>query len=234
MIAEECKKLRQQLEELALAQERETVHNQLEQRRCELVEVRDMLLAVTNALKAISARTKLVGDLDAANCIERVRKIRESLLADPLSITKGRQFTDMRKAFEKFATDGIACREATWAQFMPRAKPSVDENQLMQAESLPSHAKIAAKIRLRAKDASRLGKNPPLNEEHFIALESVWEDISTMCEQLPPVADDPEVRKFLKASNSPEGASLEMLTEEVLAWLKEKQMNDKFRINNIS
>jgi hypothetical protein len=234
MIAEECKKLRQQLEELALAEERETVHDQLEQRRSELVEVRDILLAVTNSLKALSARTKLVGDLNPAKCLERVRKVRESLLIDPLSITKGRQFTDMRKAFEMFATDGNACALATWAQFMPRAKPSVDENQLMQAESLPSHAKIASKIRLRAKDASRLGRNPPLNEQEFLALESVWEDISTMSDQLPPAAQDPEVQEFLKASNSPEGASLKMLTEEVLAWLSEKQMVDKFRINNIS
>ena len=147
MIAEECKKLRQQLEELALAEERETVHDQLEQRRCELVEVRDMLLAVTNSLKAISARTKLVVDLDAEKCLDRVRKIRESLLADPLSITKGRQFTDMRKAFEKFATDGNACAEATWLQFMPRARPSVDTNQLAQAEQQKDFKAIAGKLK---------------------------------------------------------------------------------------
>lgn len=233
MIAEECKKLRQQLEELALAEERETVHDHLEQRRCELVEVRDMLLAVTNSLKAISARTKLVGDLDAEKCLDRVRKIRESLLSDPLSITKGRQFTDMRKAFEKFATDGSACAEATWSQFMPRARPSVDTNQLAQAEQQKDFKAIAVKLKNRAKYAEQLAKNPPANEEDFAEIESAWDDIREMIAALPDVADDPVVQEFLKAANSSGGASIDLLTDEVRAWLQENKIADKYRITTM-
>ena len=106
MIAEECRKLREQLEEVAEAEKRENIHGQLESRRVELAEIRDTLLSVTESLKAISARSALASELDPTKCIDRVRKIRESLQADPLSITKGRQFTDMRKAFEKFASEG--------------------------------------------------------------------------------------------------------------------------------
>lgn len=233
MIAEECKKLRQQLEELALAEERETVHDQLEQRRCELVEVRDMLLAVTNSLKALSARTGLVGDLDPAKCLDRVRKVRESLLVDPLSITKGRQFTDMRRAFEKFATDGSACAEATWAQFMPRAKPSVDMNQLAQAEQQNDFKSIAVKLKNRAKYAEQLGKKPPANEEDFAEIESAWDDIRQMMAALPDVADDPVVQEFLKAANSSGGASIELLTDEVRTWLQENKIADKYRITTM-
>jgi hypothetical protein len=230
MIAEECKKLRQQLEELALAEERQTVHDQLEQRRCELVEVRAMLLAVTNSLKAISARTKLVGDLDSAKCLVLVRKIRESLLADPLSITKGRQFTDMRKAFEKFATDGGLCAEATWAQFMPRTRPSVDTNQLAQAEQQKDFNAIAVKLRNRAKYAEQLAKKPPANEEDFAEIESAWADIREMIAALPDVADDPVVQEFLKAANSCGGAPINLLTDEVRAWLQENKIADRYRI----
>ncbi len=233
MIAEECKKLRQQLEELALAEERETVHEQLEQRRCELVEVRDMLLAVTNSLKAISARTKLVGDLDAEKCLDRVRKIRESLLADPLSITKGRQFSDMRKAFEKFATDGSACAEATWAQFMPRARPSVDRNQLAQAEQQKDFKALAVKLKNREKHAEQLAKRPPANEQEFAEIESAWYDIREMMAALPDVTDDPVVQKFLKAANSSGGASIDLLTEAVRAWLQENKIADKYRITTM-
>ena len=114
MIAEECKKLREQLEEVAKAEERENIHEQLESRRMELAEIRDTLLAVTDSLKAFSARNiELLGELDSTKCIDRVRNIRESLQTDPLSITKGRQFSDMRKAFEKFATEGADCAQAT-------------------------------------------------------------------------------------------------------------------------
>ncbi len=230
MIAEECKKLRRQLEELALAEERKSVHDQLEQRRYELAEVRDVLLAVTNSLQAISARTKLVGYLDAEKCLDRVRKIRELLLADPLSITKGRQFTDMRKAFEKFATDGKACAEATWHQFMPRARPSVDPNQLAQAEQQKDFKAIAAKLKNREKYADQLAKKPPANEEDFAEIESAWNDIRQMIAALPDVADDPVVQEFLKAANSSGGASIDLLTDEVRAWLQENEITDKYRI----
>ena len=233
MIAEECKRLRQQLEELALAEVRETVHAQLEQRRCDLVEVRDMLLVVTNSLKAISARTKLVGDLDAEKCLDRVRKIRESLLADPLSITKGRQFTEMRKAFEKFATDGIACAETTWSLFMPRARPTVDTNQLAQAEQQKDFKAIAVKLKNRAKYAEQLAKKTPANEEDFAEIESAWDDIREMMAVLPDVADDPVVQEFLKAANSFGGASIDLLTDEVRAWLQENKIADKYRITTM-
>jgi hypothetical protein len=233
MIAVECRNLRQQLEELALAEERKTVHDQLEQRRCELIEVRDMLLEVTNSLKAISARTKLVGDLDAEKCLDRVRKIRESLLDDPLSITKGRQFTDMRKAFEKFATDGKACAEATWLQFMPRARPSVDPTQVAQAEQQKDFKAIAAKLKNREKYAEQLAKKPPANEEDFAEIESTWNDIREMIAALPDVADDPVVQEFLKAANSSGGASIDLLTDEVRAWLQENKIADKYRITTM-
>ena len=233
MIAEECKKLRQQLEELASAGEREQIHDQLEQRRCELVELRDVLLAATNSLKALSARTGLVGDLDPARCLDRVRKIRESLSTNPLSITQGRQFSDMRKAFEKFATDGSACGEATWAQFMPRAKPSVDTNQLAQAEQQNDFKGIASELKNRARYAEQLGKKPPANEGAFAEIESAWEEIREMMAALPDVADDPVVQAFLKAANSSGGACIELLTDEVRAWLQENKIADRYRITTV-
>jgi hypothetical protein len=233
MIAEECKKLCEQLKELKEAKEREHAHEQLEQRRRELVEVRDMLLAVTNSLKALSARTGLLGELDPTKCLERVRKIRQSLSDNPLNITQGRQFTDMRRAFEKFANEGNACAEATWAQFMPRARPTVDANQLVQAEQQNDFKAIAFKLKDRAKHAGQLEKKPPANEEEFTVIESTWDDIREMIALLPDVADDPVVQAFLKAANSSGGAPIELLTDEVRAWLQENRIADKYRITTM-
>ena len=234
MIADECKKLREQLEEVAKAEERENIHEQLESRRVELADVRDALLAVTDSLKAFSARNiELVGSLDPTKCLDRVRRIRESLQDDPLSITKGRQFTDMRKGFEKFATEGTECVQVTWGQFMPRAKPSVDTNQLAQAEQQNDFKTIALKLRTRAKYAEKRGKNPPATEDDFAELESAWEDIREMMAALPDVADDPLVQEFLKAANSSGGASIDLLTDEVRDWLQENNIADKYRITTM-
>ena len=116
MIAEDCQKLRAQLEEVAKAEEREKVVEQLESRRTELLALRETVTLATDSLKAISSRTEIAGKLDSTKAIERVQKIRESLMTDPLSITKGRDFSNLKKAFEKFAEVGSAAVEATWAK----------------------------------------------------------------------------------------------------------------------
>ncbi len=233
MIAEECRKLREQLEEVAESEKRENIHKQLESRRDELAKIRDTLLSVTDTLKAISARCELASELDPTKCIDRVRKIRESMQTDPLSITKGHQFTNMRKAFEKFATEGSECAHATWAKYMPRAKPSVDTNQLAEAEQQNDFKTTVLKLRTRAKYAEKLGREPPANEDDFAELESAWEDIREMMAALPDVAPDPLVQEFLKAANSPAGASIDSLTDEVRSWLQENNIAEKYRINTM-
>lgn len=233
MIADECKNLLAQLEEVAQAQEREKVVEQLESRRSELLELRDAVLKVTDSLKAIANRTEIVGKLDSAKAIERVQKIREALMKDPLSITKGRDFFSMKKAFEKFTEDGRTAVEATWNQYMPKARPLIDTIQLTQAEIQKDSKATASQLRVRAKHAEKIGKNPPANEEDFQELESVWNDIRRMIEELPPVAPDPKVQEFLKAANSQGGAPLELLTDEVRAWLNDSKVAVNYRITTM-
>lgn len=233
MIAQECKKLREQLEEVAMADERENIVEQLESRRADLIELRDSVVAVSNTLKALSARTRIIGELDSAKCLERIRKIREALAQDPLSITKGRDFSSMKTTFEKFAKDGTVSAEKTWEQYMPRARPTVDTNQLTQAEQQKDFATIALKLKTRAKHAEKIGKVPPANEEDFVEIETVWEDIRQMMSELPDVADDPLVQEFLKAANSPAGASIDLLTDDVRTWLSENNIAEKYRITTM-
>jgi hypothetical protein len=51
-----------------------------------------------------------------------------------------------------------------------------------------------------------------------------------MIAELPAVSDDPLVQEFLKAENSRTGASLDLLTEEVRAWLKRNKITNKYCI----
>lgn len=233
MIAEECKKIRAQLEEVAQAEERENVVEQLESRRTELLTLRESVILVTNSLKAISSRTEIVGKLDPTKAIERVQKIREALMTDPLSITKGREFSNMKKAFEKFAADGIAVAVATWEQYIPKARPTVDTNQLAQAAQQKDFATIAMQLKTTVKYAEKICKKLPSNEEEFLEIESAWADIRRMISQLPDVTNDPKVQEFLKAANSQSGASIELLTEEVRAWLRQNNVTEKYRITTM-
>jgi len=232
MIAEECKLLREQLEEVAKAGEREKIVLQLEERHQELLELRELVLSATRASTALKTRTDIVGKVDATTAFKHVQKLREALKADPQSVTKGRDLTYMKKAFQKFAEAAEKATEATWDQYKPRARPNVDANQVAQAEQQEAFKTMAMQLRTRAKHADQLSKKPPATEEAFVELETTWNDVRELIEALPAVADDPRVREFLKAANSTKGAALELLTDEVRQWLTENNTADKYRIFN--
>ena len=110
MIAEECKQLRQQLEEVSKAEVREKIVLQLEERHTELVQLKETVLAVTASLKAMSKRTDISDQLDSTKAHERIQRIREALREDPQKISQGVNLTNMKKALIKFADLG----EASW------------------------------------------------------------------------------------------------------------------------
>jgi hypothetical protein len=233
MIADECRELRIQLEEVAKAKERENVVKQLEARQTELNDLRTAVLSVANSLNAIALRTKIIAKPDSSKCIERVRTICQALNSDPLSITKGRDFSLMKRAFEKFIEDGNAAAVESWEQYLPKAQPKIDTNQIAQAEQQDAFKSKASQLRLRARQAEQLAKDPPADIQALSELEATWEGIRELIAELPAVSNDPIVQEFLKAANSRMGAPLELLTDEVRKWLQDNNISDKYRITTM-
>jgi hypothetical protein len=233
MIEDDCKKLRHQLEQVAWAESNEKIVEQLNFRKQDLHILKEKVIAATTAFQAIASRTAIIGKLDATKAFKRVQALRVALMDDPQSITKGRDLTNLTSAFDKFTDDVTKATTATWEQYLARTRPNVDLNQLAQAEQQEAFKTKVAQLKSRFKEAESLSKNPPATEAKFAELEAVWEEIRTLRESLPSVTDDPKVREFLKAANAPKGASLEMLTAEVLAWLNENKTHDKYRIFNV-
>ena len=233
MIAEDCKSLRSQLEQVAKAELNEKITEQLNERRKELLELKTRVVAAVDSLQALAKRTKIDGKLDATKAFERVKKVREALKSDPQSITRGQDFTNMTRAFEKFAEEASKATALTWKQYLPLSRPKVDANRIAQAEQQEAFRTKAIQLKVRAKHAEDTSKHSPLTEAKFVELEAVWEDIRELLEALPAVTNDPKVREFLKAANSSKGASLDLLTDEVIAWLRENNSLDKYRIVNL-
>ena len=233
MIVDGCKKLRQQLEKVAKAEANEKTVEQLNLRKKELLELKDKVIAATVSLQAIGRRTEIIGKFNATKAYERVKKMRIALKDDPQSITNARDLTAMASAFNKFTEHVIAATNATWEQYLPRARPNVDANQVAQAEQQEAFKKKADELRSRVKHAEFLSKGPPATESEFVQLVTVWQAIRILIASLPAVTKDPKVRDFLKAANSPNGAALDMLTKEVLLWLNENKASDKYRIVNL-
>ena len=233
MIADDCKKLRQQLELVAKAKANEKIVEQLNLRKNELLQLKNKVVAATVSLEAVGSRTKIIGKLDATKAYERVQKLRIALKDDPQTITNGRDLTNMSSAFNKFTEHVLAATTATWDQYLPRAQPNVDANQIAQAEQQEAFKKTVRELKSKVELAEFLSKSHPTSETGFVTLETVWQDIRILIESLPAVTNDPKVREFLKAANSPNGAPLDMLTKEVRLWLNENKASDKYRIVNM-
>ena len=232
MIAADCKSLRLQLEQLTKAKLNEQIVSQLNERQTELLELKEKVVAAVVSLQALVNRTTIVGKLDATKALDRVQKLREALKSDPQSITRGRDLTYMRREFEKFATDATETTKLTWDQYLTRACPNIDANQIAQAEQQEAFKEKVTQLRSRVKQAGQSSIRAPLTEADFVELEAVWKKIRELLEAFPAVTNDPKVREFLKAANSSKGASLDLLTEEVILWLKENKTHDKYRIFN--
>jgi hypothetical protein len=230
MIAEECRTLRNQLEELAQAEARQGIVEQLESRHEVLVTLRDSVVTATSALCALAARTTIVGDIDGSKARDRLQTVRAALNDDPQRITKGRDFTNMKSALEKFADAARQATENTWNQYVSRVRPTINKDQLKEAELQDAFKLTVQKLESSTTSADRISRKPPANEDEFAALEAAWEEIRDLIEELPAAASDPAIREFLKAANSQRGASLDLLTDAVRQWLADNETTDRYRI----
>jgi hypothetical protein len=230
MIAEECRTLRHQLEGVDRAEDRRRTVENLNVRYDDLEKLRETVLSATTALRAIAARTAIKGTIDGTKAQSRLKSIRQALQDDPQSITKGRDFSLMKSALEKFAASVVKATEETWDQYVVNARPAIDVNRVKEAELQDAFKHTVRKLESSTKEADQKSRRPPANEEQFAALEATWEEIRDLIDELPSAANDPVVREFLKAANSKEGADLNQLTDAVRDWLSENQTSDRYRI----
>ena len=234
MIADQCKKLKSHLEEVAKSNEREIIVQQLEGPQADLKEIRDAVLAANESLAALKRRTSTInGTIDGTKAFERVKQLRETLASDAGSLTKGRNLTNTKKAFEKISKQTAEAIETTWEQYKSKAQPTPDANQIGQAEQQEAYRNDVAQLKAAFKTAEQIGRRAPANEDEFIELENTWNHIRQLIERLPVATDDPDVKKFLRAVNSREGATLDLLNAAVQLWLEENKSTHKYRIHNI-
>lgn len=231
MIASESEKLRDLLRELEKAKSNERVVNSLNERQQDLVELRNSMRTAFDSFAVLNKRITVKQKPDGEKSLTYIGGLRETLKADPEGITKGRDFTRMKKAVDKLADElGTTTIEA-WKDFVAKSQPKLDANQVGQARQLQAHKEDVQKLEDLNSQSKKLSRQPPENEEAFAGLESHWVTIRTLISSLPSPSDNPEIQAFLESANSREGAQLELMTEEVIDWLKKQKMSKKFRIH---
>jgi hypothetical protein len=230
MIAEECRSLRDQLQEVARAGEREKTWNGLQDRQDDLQTLRDEVLAATKSMAALQRRTPLIGNVDGSKALSRVSALRAALATDPDSITKGKDFAYLKAAFKKFAEQAEAAVKESWVPYRNKVQPIVDQAQLTQARTQADFRATVSQLEANVRNAELLGRNPPRDEVEFQRIEELWSLIRKQINDLPVASPFPEVQKFLRAANSGDGAPLELLTDRVQEWLTSNHAQAKYRV----
>jgi hypothetical protein len=166
---------------------------------------------------------------DAATLIAALQKVRANLADDPFSVTKGRDYKTLLKHLDELLNQFRDQIVREWAAWVDRQTARIDEAELARYEAMPRFAQVTTDVRRLRKLVADFPKVLPTDEADFKikkdALDSLRGQIATL-----PRTDDPEVRAFLDAANGPNGAALNVLTPKVVAWLKEQELYERYRI----
>jgi hypothetical protein len=168
---------------------------------------------------------------DVAALKAALEKVRANLAADPFAVTKGRDYKALLKHLDELLDEfrGQVVRE--WGAWTDRQTARIDDGELARYEAVPGFAEVVADVRRLRTLVAGLPKDLPANDEGF---EKAKDALDTLREQIAklPRTDDPEIRAFLDAANGPDGASLDLFTPKVAAWLKEptQGLYERYRI----
>jgi hypothetical protein len=163
---------------------------------------------------------------DADQPMQRAVDMQETLQANPEDVTRGHNFTSLKKSFDKLAEQIDEVIKESWSVYRDRQHPKIDRSQLKQAELLMGET--AREFESLDKEARALTRSAPRDEESLNEIEGLWKQLRELIRQFPALAEDPEVQKFLEAADSPDGAQLLLLTPTVVDWLKEREMFERF------
>lgn len=117
---------------------------------------------------------------------------------------------------------------SVWAAWVRSQTPRVDEAELAAFESHPDHRATVERVRELANELKRAAETPATDPSGFAAVAELAARLRAALAQLPEVPA--EVRAFLAAANTPEGAPLSAVTPAVLEWLVARGQSETFRV----
>jgi len=157
-----------------------------------------------------------------------------------LKIFQYEAFNDALKFLEKLIKDEAgAIRDGLNAYKVAKAPESIEQTVPdVPGENGPVHLARQAQSRLReqvlisAEDLDADGEQRILKN-----LKDILDDVKTWEEKFPRLVSlleqqSPEFQKFLQAIASPAGASLDLLTEDVLCRLRDSATLDNYRVKS--
>jgi hypothetical protein len=160
---------------------------------------------------------------------DTVRKAQERFAESPKATTlrQGTRWTALTNKLEKFAKDGATTQASDWQNFFENnyfVGPSPTQRGAKLAKT-PENSKAIERYQTIYQAFNKYRSQPPKDSGDFNTLRSLSKQLAeiTFQEDVPE-----EVRKFLDATSF--GAGLDLLTPEVLNWLRENNLLTNFTV----
>lgn len=174
-----------------------------------------------------------VGGLPPTPNGEKVRNAvdaaREKVAVSAKALTQGRTFTNLKSAVTKVVDAYQAAIKTAWSDWVQRQLPRIDDAELVPFAQNPDYRSLVDQIRRHLDLLRRAERDVAESAEDFQDLENLAAKVRELLGKLPTDAPD-EVKAFLAATNTREGAPLTLLTAAVLDWLRKNNQLDNYRI----
>lgn len=199
-----------------------------------LLERLDRALATIAVLEAASAQLTAaeiapVRKLPSGDkATEALRAVSDKLSTAPLSLNEGREFATFRKRFEDCTSGVVEAVDKAISQ-IEQGSPTVDETFLKQVETVPSYDALVRDIRTKRDEFKAVTLRGASTGTIQVFLER-RAALRIAVDALAPDEFPPAVIEFFKAARRVTGAPLQLLTDDVRAWLTQRDLLKKVRV----
>lgn len=153
----------------------------------------------------------------------------KNLVESPLEIKSGRTFHTLETRVTKVVEAYRAAISTSWADWVKAQRPNDADAELIPFENDAEYRAVVVQIRKLLADLRRAEQTPAESATDFAAVTDIADTMREALGKLPTNAP-PEVRAFLAATSTREGALLALFTPAVEVWLKANNQFEKYRI----
>jgi hypothetical protein len=201
----------------------------------ELRERLDRALAIVEVLEAAAAQLTAAEIApvrkppSADKVTETLRAVSDKLKTAPLSLNEGRDFATFRKRFEDRTSSMEDAVSKSIGQ-IEQGSPTVDEAFLRQVETVASYDLLVRDIRTK-RDEFRMATLRGASTSTIQIFLERRAALRAAVDSLAPDEFPPAVIEFFKAARRATGAPLQLLTDDVRAWLTQRDLLTKVRVS---
>ena len=156
-------------------------------------------------------------------------RVRKRLTDSPLTVKGGADFSRLLQNLDEGIQTLEEHRAAAWKKWIAEERPRVSEVNLSLLEGSADCRVLVGQIRQFGSEIDKLVARPPRAEAEFQLAKKKLDQLRELLARLPELPNKPTLNTFLTEVNRG-GASLDLLTQDVIADLKELGLYNSLQI----